>query len=132
MEIECQLSLTELRQNVEMLQADSHPATVFFVMKECLGQIQLGTEWSEIGTSELDLKVLYYVCQRNHSILEIGLILAKNQYSPLNFRDAKKLSRLLERLNACQVNWQKMSITKTALCEIIELAACGYKHRQSA
>jgi len=122
------LSLIELRQYVRQLNENSHPGFVFRIWLQCLYQINAGLSWGQIGISESDMLLLRRICHHNQVIYELRAILAKNEYTPLNFDDAEKLRYILEEIERCQIDWHTLPVSKNVLMEIIELATCGYEH----
>ncbi|MDP2812398.1 MAG: hypothetical protein Q8O32_01770 [bacterium] len=91
-------------------------------------QINVGLSWRQIGISESDVLLLLHICHRNQVIHELRAILAKNEYTPLNFDDAEKLSYILDEIERCHIDWHKLPVSKNVLIEIIDVAACGYEH----
>lgn len=122
------LSLPELRFYVSRLNEKSHPSFVWRLLVQCRYQVEIGTSWYQIETSEVDMLTLLHVCHRRQMIRELKAILAKNSQRPLDFNDAELLSYLLDDLSRYNVDWNELPVSPNGLREIIELAACGYQH----
>ncbi|MBU1203356.1 hypothetical protein KKH39_04930 [Patescibacteria group bacterium] len=122
------LSLIELRQYVAQLNENSHPGFVFRILVQCLCQIKAGACWPQIGTTQVDMQTLMRVCHKNQVRRELQAILAKNEYTPLNFDDAEKLSCIMEEIQQCHINWNDLPVSENVLRQIINMAACGYEH----
>lgn len=122
------LSLIELRCFIRLLDENASPKFVFYLLQECYFQLSLGTRWFDIGTTELDLKVLLNVCQHRQTLQEVQDILAKNHLVPLSEEDGYKLSALYDELKRYPAEYRGLPIAMSTLYIMIELAVCGYEH----
>lgn len=118
----------ELQIFVQHLDENAHPAYVWAIQQECYHQVRLGTRWCDIGILELDLMVLLHVCQHRHMVREVQQVLAKNQFTPLNYNDAERLSALYNEFQRYPAEFRGLPISMECLHIMIELAACGYEH----
>lgn len=126
------LSTPEIRYLVSIVNERVHPDFIFFLLHQCRKQARAGVSWSQLGTSELDLKLLEVLCNQHQVIREIQKILAQNAQRPLNLVDADRLEMLMETADYYYLDWRRVPFTRATLWTIIDLTRTGYRHRQSA
>lgn len=122
------MTFQELKYLIGIIDEQTHPNLIFWLLHQCRQHVAMGTRWSELGMYDFEFTVLGMRCQQNQVIREIKRVLAKNQHTPLDHHAAATLERLLDESDHCHLDWSRAPVSRSAIWTMIDLANAGYQH----
>ena len=124
-----ELSIEELGYQLCVVNANDPPYFISMLLFHCRRMIaERGISWSDLGTTEFELQVMFNASRVKQLTKKLMAILAINQRRPLNRRDAQRIWNVLEELERHNADWRQLPIKRNSLLDIIEIAEEGYVH----